>query len=378
MKKISLIFLLCEIGSQAIAQNLVTNSGETITMTDGVSMTVQGDLLNSGTILNEGGLRLSGNWSNDGDYHSVSGTFTLSGANQIFDPGASTYGNLSINSTGIAIINDLIISNSLDLVNGIVSLTPDTKILLLENAIINGGNENSYIEGALFATTSGDFTFPIGTESEYLPVSLSNIQASDSVGVKAYSSPLTASISSGLDAISQNRHWEVIGGASFMAESIRLPLSGQNFIDNAEEATIGFTNDLENPLSIIGTPAIDGSLESGFISTSASILPGYYVLGKESLVAPPITVINVVTSLQDGKHDFLRIENIESYKNNLVEIFDRQGVKIFEMQGYNNTDRVFRGSSNVGSRGVLQTGSYYYTVKLTESKREAGFIYVKN
>ncbi|MEP1033899.1 gliding motility-associated C-terminal domain-containing protein [Ekhidna sp.] len=379
MKRFRIILLITFASSTDLsAQDIFTNQNSLVVINAGVPFVVEGSASNSGLILNEGALRLSGDWSNSGDYRSVSGTFTLSGENQIFDPGASTYGHLSINSSGMAVINDLIIGQSLELVNGVVSLTSESKILLSENAFISGGNADAYIDGALFTSTLGNFTFPVGTESEYLPVTLTNIQATDSVGVRAHSSPLAASVSSQIDAFSQSRYWEVIGSPSFTAEAITLPLINENFIENEEEAVIGISSLDQSVLSVLGLPSMEGTLESGFISTSANIPAGYYVLADKSILGPPIKVINVVTSMQDGKHDFLRIENIEFYEDNLVEIFDRQGIKVFEMKGYNNADRVFRGSANVGSRGVLQTGSYYYTVKLTSSKREAGFVYIKN
>lgn len=379
MKRFSILLWILSCSTFELqAQNLFTNESSLVVINPGVPFMVEGNASNSGLILNEGALRLSGDWSNSGDYRSVSGTFTLSGNNQIFDPGSSSYNHLAVNSSGIVVTRNLSISNSLELVSGIVSLTSDAKLLLLENATISGGDENAYIDGALFTTSNGDFMFPIGTETEYIPVSISNIHATDSVGVRAFSSPLDASTSSELDAYSPNRYWEVIGSAALTAEGISLPLLNESFIESEDEAVIAFATIDENILNALGVSSIDGTLESGIVSTTANIAPGYYVLADQSVIGPPIKVINVVTSLQDGKHDFLRIENIEFYENNLVEIFDRQGVKVFEMEGYNNTDRVFTGSANVGSRGVLQTGNYYYTVKLTNSKREAGFVYIKN
>lgn len=379
MKRFSiLLWILSCSAFELQAQNLFTNKNSLVVINPDVPFVVEGSISNSGLILNEGALRLSGDWSNSGDYSSVSGTFTLSGANQIFEPGSSSYNHLSVNSTGIVITSDLLISNSLELVNGIISLTSDTKILLLDGASIVGGDENAYIDGVLFTTSNGDYTFPIGTETEYLPVTISNIQTTDSVGVQAFSSPLDATISQELDAYSPSRYWEVIGSAPFTANGISLPLMNDTFIESDDQAVIAFASIDENVLSALGVASVDGTLESGIISTTANIISGYYVLADQSIIGPPIKVINVVTTLQDGKHDFLRIENIEFYESNLVEIFDRQGVKVFEMAGYNNTDRVFTGSANIGSRGVLQTGSYYYTVKLTSSKREAGFVYIKN
>ncbi|MEO1254816.1 MAG: gliding motility-associated C-terminal domain-containing protein, partial [Bacteroidota bacterium] len=152
----------------------------------------------------------------------------------------------------------------------------------------------------------------------------------------------------------------------------------ETFIKSSNTATIAFSEDLQESLQSIGMSSLSGSLMSGTISAVGSIRSGYYVIGEMITSNPPITVINLVTSLQDGKHDFLRIENIEFYENNLVEIFDRQGVKVFEMNGYDNQDRVFKGNANVGSRGILETGSYYYAIRLSGNNRKTGFVYVKN
>lgn len=379
MKRFSLILLLAiAFCSGLSAQNLLTNENAQIVIEASVPFVVEGNVTNSGSILNEGDLRLTGDWSNDGDYSSVSGTFMLNGSNQLFVPGESVYNHLAINSSGAVIIEDLSISNSLELVNGIVSVATESKIFLQENATISGGSSNAYIDGALFTTTTGDFTFPVGTEFEYIPITLSNIQTSDSVGVQATSSQLDATISREIDAYSPNRYWQIWGGESFTAEGLSLPISDESFIEAVDEAVIAFAQQIDDPLSISGLPSITGSLTSGSISTTGRIRSGYYLLADQSVSGPPVTVFNVVTTLQDGKHDFLRIENIEFYEDNLVEIFDRQGVKIFEMAGYNNTDRVFRGSANIGPRGELETGNYYYTVRLTSSKRESGFVYIKN
>lgn len=377
MKRLNLYLLLSMPVFALYAQDLFTNDNSTVVINAGVPFVVVGSASNNGLIINEGDLRLSGDWSNSGDYSSVSGTFTLNGNNQLFDPGVSSYSQLTINSSGIVITSDLNINNSLNLEQGIVSVVSGSKILLTDNASVSGST-SSYIDGALFTTTSGDFTFPVGTEFEYLPVTLTNIQSNDSVGVMAYNSQFEATLPAELDAYSQNRYWEVIGSESFTATKLTLPLNNETFIENIDEAVIAFSTEVQEILSITGVASIDGDMTAGTISTEASIRPGYYLIAEQSMADPPITVINVVTSLQDGKHDFLRIENIEFYEDNLVEIFDRQGVKIFEMKGYNNTDRVFRGAANKGSRGTLQTGNYYYTIKLTSSKRESGFVYVKN
>lgn len=360
------------------AQDLLTNDNSLVVIGLNVPFSVGGGISNSGSILNEGAMRLHGDWTNSGDYRSVSGTFSLVGSNQIFTPGESSYAHLEINSTGVAVLGDLTITDRFNLVEGIVSFATDAQLNMLEGATIEGGDASAYIDGTLYTEAQGNLLLPIGTETEYLPVELVDVQSDSAIGIRAYSEALEASTAKQLKGSSPNRYWRIIENNSFKATQIYLPVIEENFMESEEDAVIAFASDLDQALRIKGLPAFDGTLTSGVISTTADLASGYYLIAEKNAGGPPVKVINVVTSLQDGKHDFMRIENIEFYEDNLVEIFDRQGVKVFEMSGYNNQDRVFRGFANVGSRGTLETGSYYYTVQLTSSKREAGFIYVKN
>jgi gliding motility-associated-like protein len=80
-------------------------------------------------------------------------------------------------------------------------------------------------------------------------------------------------------------------------------------------------------------------------------IPGVEVGG----VNPPITVFNGVSPDGDGFNDFLEIENIEFYPENVVIILNRWGAEIAKYQGYNNQDVVFNDAT-------LPSGTYYYHI----------------
>jgi len=89
-----------------------------------------------------------------------------------------------------------------------------------------------------------------------------------------------------------------------------------------------------------------------------------------------IKVFNVVTPNGDGRHDFLQIENITEYPSNIVSIFNRWGNKVFEINNYNNSARVFKGLSDDGEE--LINGNYYYVIdKGNGEKRISGFLLIK-
>ena len=118
----------------------------------------------------------------------VSGTRTYSaGANYIYNGAASqstgdgltqnTPGNLTINnSSGVALSGETTVSGVLALTNGTVNTGTNTLVLSNNStSAISGGSSASYIIGTLRRNIAGGvntYTYPIGTSTAYVPVSL--------------------------------------------------------------------------------------------------------------------------------------------------------------------------------------------------------------
>ena len=95
--------------------------------------------------------------------------------------------------------------------------------------------------------------------------------------------------------------------------------------------------------------------------------------------------IEIANDLVDSNVDggIFRISNIEAFPDNTVEIFNRWGVKVYEVSGYDNASNAFRGISN-GRATVQQTqelpvGVYYYIINYTtngQGKTRAGYLYI--
>ena len=96
-----------------------------------------------------------------------------------------------------------------------------------------------------------------------------------------------------------------------------------------------------------------------------------------------IDILNdlVDPNLNDG---VFRIENIESFPNNTVSIYNRWGVLVYETQGYDNAENAFRGTSNGRATLLpneqLPVGVYYYVVNYDRTNGEtgsrAGYLYI--
>ena len=96
-------------------------------------------------------------------------------------------------------------------------------------------------------------------------------------------------------------------------------------------------------------------------------------------------IFNGITPNGDGLNDFFEIRGIADYPNNNVKIYNRWGVLVFETDGYNESDNVFRGVSNgratINQGRELPTGTYYYILTFGAETPEGrssynGYLYI--
>ncbi|WP_289664919.1 HYR domain-containing protein [Flavobacterium panacagri] len=97
-----------------------------------------------------------------------------------------------------------------------------------------------------------------------------------------------------------------------------------------------------------------------------------------------IKVLKAFSPNGDSKNERFYIRGIECYPDNTVEIYNRWGVLVFNIDQYNNSDRAFIGYSN-GRSTVKQTeglpvGTYFYILKYKDSAKnphqESGYLYI--
>lgn len=91
-----------------------------------------------------------------------------------------------------------------------------------------------------------------------------------------------------------------------------------------------------------------------------------------------LSVYNQITPNGDGVNDYLFIDCIENYPDNSVQIFNRYGNLIYEVEGYQNDwDGVANVSGVIGKGETIPSGTYYYILKVEQEEFEGtGWIYV--
>jgi gliding motility-associated-like protein len=93
----------------------------------------------------------------------------------------------------------------------------------------------------------------------------------------------------------------------------------------------------------------------------------------------PLRIYEGVSPNGDGVNEYWRMDGIDYYAENVVRVFDRYNNLVYEMNNYNNEDRVWRGEANRGVfRGKLPEGVYFYSVKLSNDiPALSGFVILK-
>jgi hypothetical protein len=80
----------------------------------------------------------------------------------------------------------------------------------------------------------------------------------------------------------------------------------------------------------------------------------------------------------DGVNEFLTIDGIKDYPLNKVTIISRSGIKVFDIEGYDNDTHVFTGKSKSGA--ILPQGTYFCLIEYNveaKVKRKTGYFILK-
>lgn len=383
MRKLFLTLFLCQSIFQVFAQGFY-NKGSIVSVSSQTIITVPDSLVNTGTIVNNGDLLISGAWINLGTYDAGFGEINFnSDLVQTINHNDQSFGKLTISGTGEKqFLANITIESELDLQSGVLKSENGAKIILREGAVITGGSDQSHIVGPVESGRLGAMLFPIGNGTLYLPVEISNgIDEGDRVTItlNELSSGQVLTGDAELIKLSTKRYWELsILQGSFKERRIKLPLSNEDDLTgNLDLLVVAEGGNPLGPYSSLGQSARTGDLTSGSVTSeqapTVSFLTAAALTGERG-----IEVFNGVSVIQDGQNDWMKIRNIELYPANRVTIFNRWGDRVFEMGGYDNNQKAFRGESNINGNNKLPGGTYFYSIDLGDgTAKTTGYLQIK-
>lgn len=382
MKKLLIIIFFSLSLMNAFSQGFY-NKGSIVSLSTNAILTVPDSLLNTGTLINDGDLRISGAWVNLGTYEAGTGQINFnSNLVQTINHNDQSFGKLTISGTGEKqFLANITIESELDLQSSVLKSVNNAKIILNQGAIVLGGSDQSHIVGPVEAKGTGDWLFPIGNGTTYLPVEILGVTdatASATLTLNELTAGQTLTGDFKIAKLTSRRYWDLVLGSGSLSQSkIKLPLADDDGLtDNLDLLVVAGSNNALDSYTSIGQSDLSGNLTFGSVTSEESPAVTFFAIAALT-GETDIEVFNGISVSVNGKNDFLRIRNIELYPNNQVTIFNRWGDRVFDMSGYDNDQKSFKGESNLGGN-KLPSGTYFYSIDLGDGSAKAtGYLVVK-
>jgi gliding motility-associated-like protein len=174
-------------------------------------------------------------------------------------------------------------------------------------------------------------------------------------------------------------------GATLTASVVSGPTPSQGTFTMNPNGTYTFTPapGFSGPVDVVyevcgGTPVSCAKATLHILVQEPPVLIG-------SPIDDGVEIFNSVSPNGDGDNDVFVIRNIENYPNNTVSIYNRWGVLVYEVDGYGQNDKVFKGISEgrvtVQQSEELPEGTYFYILRYVnfagEEKQRSGYLYIK-
>ncbi len=133
--------------------------------------------------------------------------------------------------------------------------------------------------------------------------------------------------------------------------------------------------------SFSGTPSF--SLSSTLGEPVSSTVRGGNVILTQGFQQPSVYepmldlhTYNAFSPDGDGINDYWIIDGIEQHKGNVVRIYNRWGILLWEGTNYDNVNVVWDGYTNTGVE--MPSATYFYLIKVGDRKKISGWVQLLN
>lgn len=271
---------------------------------------------------------------------------------------------------------------------------PNVYLGILDDALYTGESDFSKVAGFALTTNQAAYSFPVGDAAYIRPLIL--VSQSTNLTAKcayyfenpnmpiSFASPFeTDKTERQLDLVNAKEFWKVEGS---VPSKVELSWNGRSDIGALTEVlenllVVGWSK-ANQEWEILGNTGVSGDLNNGMLFSDTFIPDAYEVVTIGSLLVPQdrLTIPNFYLSPNgDGINDALVIEELALSPNNTLNLYDRNGLLVFQKDNY--TDE-FIGIANTDNRVInkaqgLPGGIYFYVVDLLDLGYEfQGFLYL--
>ncbi|TPG38371.1 gliding motility-associated C-terminal domain-containing protein [Flavobacterium pectinovorum] len=364
----------------------------------------------TGDLLNDGNLIVYANFNNDGLV-----TYSAPSAGKTFFIGAQQQ---LIAGTEIAHFQNILFDNTTSLVpfhlataidignkaefkNGIIDAAGyNGKMIFDEKAFHSNVSNLSFVDGKVQKKGREMFEFPVGDKLFFRPSyhgmgsDNNNIYTTQYLFENAGSSYPYTSKDDTILSIDEMEYWNVTQDQA--SEKIVLSLT----LDTNTTPASFFEEDVEKELAIVRwdnttskwinekgvvSDPLPGGNYTKLITAQVSGY-GLFTIGivkKTIIVDSDLIIYNSLSPNGDGKNDSFHIKGIDKYPDNRVEIYNRWGIKVFDVNSYNESDVMFKGYSEgretINKGKGLPAGTYFYILKYNTGSKtieKSGYLYL--
>ncbi|MFA9189713.1 gliding motility-associated C-terminal domain-containing protein, partial [Flavobacterium sp. FBOR7N2.3] len=140
---------------------------------------------------------------------------------------------------------------------------------------------------------------------------------------------------------------------------------------------------VSNQATVFGTTPL-GSVVQDLSHDTSPLEDGFTVIDVDGC---QLAIFNAVSPNSGTEYErILYIRGLDCYPDNTVQIFDRWGVKVYEVNGYDNNTKAFRGISEgrvtVNQSKGLADGTYFYIINYVDKdgkgNNKSGYLHLIN
>lgn len=357
-------------GSTALAQAL-TNDNALITITPSTRLTILGGALNNGDLVNKGTLSLTGDWMNVDTYTPENGLFILNGTDRqnIAHNGQEVYQLLIAGEGEKVITSDMEIQDTLDLMDGVLTISNGITLLVQANGTVVGGSDVSYIDGPLFHQGTGNKYFPVGSNGSFRPAELINVTGTNPVmGIATYQPNPDPTVPLELLAVSDTRYWQLIHQSGvYDGTQIRLKVTNDERLGSdvdIQDVVVTSADSIGGIFLNLGQSQFTGSLSDGQVTSSLPAFSEFYAIAVEGFAEErALFVPNALSPAALDPED----QVVKVYGQQIVDedfmfrIYNRWGQIVYETNSFSEANtNGWHGETYSGDEESI--GVYHYTL----------------
>ncbi len=352
MKKKSIIVVWCLAALAAQAQMV---SSTDVTVTSGVIMTVNEELINTGTLNLEGDLHLRKGLLNQGQMN-LNGQVVLNGSGtQSLQSLTPMYvGSLVLGQSGKILLNSpLQVTNQLILGDGILENSEANPLTVGAFAQVLGGSDRSHVKGFIQKLGASAFLFPVGDGNRLQEFSISQPASYDEIQVgyvRQRPERLSPKRSAEVEEFSSDSYWSVKNTAK---TNIQVTISA----DDSRSQVLQLANNQWG---------VNPSTNTANLVTSSALLNGtnYFAVGTQRAEMVGKPEVGVFPNPSNGAFE-VRLKGFGFDENVALDIVDVTGKTILKQEGQVKNLK----TNYVLDKDTAGTGNYFLRVVRQEKNQ---------